>query len=196
MLQTRPWYLTRTTTLREMEELRQMVDQVNRNGRNTHLVLTGLGQEFQNIQGVVHFVRNQLKVNLQPCELASVSSIGLSKQGQTLTKVPFYSLDSRVKVYKARATMKGTANWIWLNEDLTKRRDWLDYIARLLLKGKHIDKNWTFLGDILIKTKQLLVSQRRSAQKKTLVSYLLIYYPQGPQWLRPQVNNKPEVHLQ
>ena len=78
----------------EMEELRRLVNQVDQNSRNIHLVLTGLAQEFQSIQGVVQFVRNQLKVNLQPGEIASVSSIGLSKQGQTLTKVTFYSVDS------------------------------------------------------------------------------------------------------
>ena len=50
--------------------------------------------------------------------------------------------------------MKGTANQIWLNEDLTKRREWLDYIALQLFKNKHIDKNWTFLGDIFIKKLQ------------------------------------------
>ena len=135
----------------EMEELRRLVDQVDQNSRNIHLVLTGLAQEFQSVQGVVQFVRNQLKVNIQPCEIASVASIGMTKQGLTLTKVTFYSVGSRIKVYKARASMRGMANQIWLNEHLTKRREWLDFVARQLFKGKHIEKNWTFLGDIFIK---------------------------------------------
>ena len=135
----------------ELEELRLLVDQVDQNSRNTHLLLTGLAQEFQSIRGVIQFVRNQLKVNIQPGEIASVANIGVTRQGQTLTKVTFFSVDSRIKVYKARASMRGTPNQIWLNEDLTKRREWLDYVARLLFKGKHIDKNWTFLGDIFIK---------------------------------------------
>ena len=100
---------------------------------------------------MVQFIQNYLKVGIQPTEIASVASIGQTKLGQTLMKVTFFSVDSRVRVYKARASMRGTANQIWLNEDLTKNREWLDYLARLLFKGKYITNNWTFLGDIYIK---------------------------------------------
>ena len=60
--------------------------------------------------------------------------------------------------------MKGTANQIWLNEDLTKRREWLDYVARQLFKGKHIDKNWTFLGDIFIKKTATSIPEKISVE--------------------------------
>ena len=73
-------------------------------------------------------------------------SIGHSRQGQTLAKATFFSVDLRVKVYKARATMKGTHNQTSLNEDLTKRREWLDFVVRLLFKGKYIKKNCTLPG--------------------------------------------------
>ena len=116
----------------EMENLRLHVDQIDQNFRNVHLVLTGLATEFQSIQGVTQFFQNHLKVNVTPMEIASVASIGLTKQGQTFTKVTFYSVDSRIKVYKARAIMKGTPNQIWLNEDLTKRKEYLDYVARVI----------------------------------------------------------------
>ena len=71
---------------REMNDLRSQVDHVDQNTRNTHLVLTGLAPEFQTLQGVVQFVQIQLKIKLQLNELVSVTSIGVSKQGQTLTR--------------------------------------------------------------------------------------------------------------
>ena len=68
--------------------------------------------------------------------------------------------------------MRGTTNQIWLNEDLTKKREWLDYLARLLYKGKHIDKNWTFLGDIFIKKTATSIPEK-IVEKKILVNYPL-----------------------
>ena len=139
------------TNSHDFELLKAQVDQIDQNARNAFLVLTGLANEFQNINGVIQFFQNYLKVNISAGDIASVANIGPNRQGQTLTKITFYSVDTRVRVYKARASMKGTANQIWLNEDLTRRREWLDYLARLLFKGKHISNNWTFLGDIYVK---------------------------------------------
>ena len=144
----------------QIDQLKAHVDQVDQNSRNIFLILTGLAPEFQNVAGVVQFIQNYLKVGIQPTEIASVASIGQTKLGQTLTKVTFFSVDSRVRVYKARASMRGTANQIWLNEDLTKNREWLDYLARLLFKGKYITNNWTFLGDIYIKKTVTSLSQK------------------------------------
>ena len=38
-----------------------------------------------------------------------------------------------------------------MNEDLTKERELLNYMARLLFKNGSIAKNWTFLGRVYLK---------------------------------------------
>ena len=47
--------------------------------------------------------------------------------------------------------MRGQAPGIFLNEDLTKFREKLNFMCRILFREKCISKNWTFLGKVYLK---------------------------------------------
>ena len=57
-----------------------------------------------------------------------------------------------------------------MNEDLTKDRERLCYLTRLLYKGKSVAKNWSFLGKIYIK-KTLEGEVVEITKKSDLVQY-------------------------
>ena len=113
--------------------------------------MSGLRPEFQNANGIVSFARDMLKVFIDTNEIADIIKLGLNKQGYTVTKVVFYSVGSRLKLYQARTSLRGNGAGVFVNEDLTKTREKLNYMARVLFKGKQIAKNWTFLGRVYIK---------------------------------------------
>ena len=68
-----------------------------------------------------------------------------------MTKVVFFSVGTRLRVYQARVAFRGQSDGIFVNENLTKGRERLCYMTRLLFKDHSIAKNWTFLGTVYIK---------------------------------------------
>ena len=88
---------------------------------------------------------------IDPTEIAEVIRMGINRQGKTVTKVIFLSVGTRIKIYQARTAMRGQALGIFLNEDLTKYREKLNFMCRILFREKSIFKNWTFLGKVYLK---------------------------------------------
>ena len=127
------------------------LDNVGQEHRNFSLIITGLHPEFQNANGVIGFAREVLGVYIDPFELSEVMRLGVTKKGLTITKVIFFSVGSRIRVYQARVAMRGNSKGIFINEDLTKGRERLCYMTRVLYNEKAIAKNWTFLGKVFLK---------------------------------------------
>ena len=84
-------------------------------------------------------------------EVADIIKLGVNRQGLTVTKVVFYSVGSRLRLYQARTSLRGNRAGVYVNEDLTKHSERLNYMFRILFKSKDIWKNWTFLGRVYIK---------------------------------------------
>ena len=111
------------------------IDSVGQEQKNFSLILNGLRPEFQNVSGVVGFAREILGVYLDPNEIADVVKMGINKQRLIVSKVIFYSVGSRLKVYQARTALRGQNAGVFMNEDLTKDRELLNYMARILFKN-------------------------------------------------------------
>ena len=127
------------------------IDNIGQENKNFSLIISGLRPEYQNANGIVSFARDLLKVFMDQNEIADIIKMGLNRQGYTVTKVVFYSVGSRLRLYQARTQLRGNRASVFVNEDLTKLREKLNYMARILFKGKQIAKNWTFLGRVYIK---------------------------------------------
>ena len=127
------------------------IDNIGQENKNFSLIVSGLKPEYQNANGIVCFARDMLKVFMDQNEIADIIKLGLNRQGYTVTKVVFYSIGSRLRLYQARTSLRGNRAGVFVNEDLTKLREKLNYMARILFKGKQIAKNWTFLGRVYIK---------------------------------------------
>lgn len=100
---------------------------------------------------IMCFAHNLLKISLYHSDIEGVLAIGNNHQGITVTKVVFTNMEARIRLYKARINLRNSDGGIFINEDLTKRREKLNYLARLLFKEKLISNNWTFLGAIFVK---------------------------------------------
>ena len=127
------------------------IDQLGQDHKNFSLIFSGLRPDYQNGYGIVGFCREILGLAVDPAEVSDVIKLGVNKLGYTITKVIFYSVSSRRRVYQARASLRGSMQGIFVNEDLTKERERLSYMARLLFKNKAVAKNWTFLGEVYVK---------------------------------------------
>ena len=90
---------------------------------NFALILTGLGPDHQNLNGVLGFSRDMLGVFIDPNEVAEVIRLGMTRQGRTITKIIFYSVGTRLRLYQARTNLRGQNHGIFMNEDLTKERE-------------------------------------------------------------------------
>ena len=119
--------------------------------RNFSLILTGMGPEHQNLNGILGFSRDMLGVFIDPNEVADAIRLGVKRQGRTVIKVVFYSVGTRLSLYQAHTGLRGRNHGIFMNEDLTKDRERLCYMTRLLYNGKSVAKNWNFRGRIYIK---------------------------------------------
>ena len=67
-------------------------DLANQEHRNFSLILTGLGMDYQNVNGVIGFARDMLGIYIDPNEISEVLKLGFTKQKQTVTKVVFFSV--------------------------------------------------------------------------------------------------------
>ena len=81
------------------------IDNVGQEQKNFSLILSGLRPEYQNVAGVVGFAREILGVYLDPNEIADVIKMGTNKQQLTVSKVIFYSIGSKLKVYQASVAL-------------------------------------------------------------------------------------------
>ena len=59
-----------------------------------------------------------------------------------------------IGIYQARTALTGQTTGIYMNEDLTKARERLCYMTRLLFKDKAIAKNWTMESEAIEVTKK------------------------------------------
>ena len=146
------------------------IDNVGQEQRNFSLILNGLRPEYQNVSGVVGFTREILGVYLDPNEIADVIKMGVNKQRLTVSKVIFYSVSSKLKVYQARTALRGQNAGVYMSEDLTKERELLNFMARTLFKNNSIAKNWTFLGRVYIK-KTIEAEVKEITTKEDLKQY-------------------------
>ena len=81
------------------------------------------------------FCRDVLRLAVDPAELADVAKLGINRKGLTITKVTFYSVSIRLRIYQAGAALRGSTDGIFVNEDLMKVCERLSYMARLLYKN-------------------------------------------------------------
>ena len=95
------------------------IDNIGQENKNFSLIISGLRPEYQNANGVVRFARDLLKVFMDQNEIADIIKLGLNRQGYTVTKVIFYSIGSRLRLYQARTQLRGNQAGVFVNEDLT-----------------------------------------------------------------------------
>ena len=81
-------------------------DQNGQDHRNFSLILTGMGPEHQNLNGILGFSHDMLGVYIDPNEVADVLKLGVNRQGRTVTKVVFYSVGTRLRLYQARTGLR------------------------------------------------------------------------------------------
>ena len=120
---------TSAELLERITRLKDTLDRLQQDQRNKNMIIAGLRSQQQNVEDVTNLFQNLLKEPLYERDIESARNLGKNKQGLTLTKVVFRSLETRLKVYKARVNLKDRKERIFFNEDLTKRRERISYIA-------------------------------------------------------------------
>ena len=91
------------------------INNIGQENKNFSLIISGLRPEYQNANGVVCFARDMLKVFMDQIEIADIIKLGLNRQGYTVTKVVFYSIGSRLRLYQARTQLRGNQAGVFVN---------------------------------------------------------------------------------
>ena len=98
---------------------------------------------------LLQLCNGQMGLQLQLSDLQRSHRVGPIESGNRGIIVRFVSYRVRAQVLKARSKLKGTG--IYVNEDLTKRRNNLAFLARQLKKQNKVVDTWTYDGKIFVK---------------------------------------------
>ena len=123
----------------------------DKNEQDRMMMISGFHPRHQNRDGVINFAYDQLRISIYHEDIESAMAIGNNRSGQSITKVLFTNMEARIRYYRARISLKGSTDRIFINEDLTKTREKLNFLACKLFREGKIVNNWSFLGNIFVK---------------------------------------------
>lgn len=139
--------------------LENEVDQIEQYSRRNCARISGIPESTgESTDNIVLDLAKEMKVDLSLAEIDRSHRVGRiitpGRPRQIIVK--FTSYRARYKVFSKRRDMKTNPKLknIYVNEDLTYRRNKLLYEARQAVKNKHIIGAWSFDGSIFIKDKQ------------------------------------------
>ena len=142
-------------TSKEVGELQYLHDDLEQYGRRLNLRVSGLkatnepGTPEDTDKAIIHLCRDQLGVQIQLSDIQRSHRVGPKEASNRAIIFRFVSYRVRTSVLKARSKLKNTG--IFVNEDLTKRRNRLAYLARQLKKNNKIVDTWTYDGKVFVK---------------------------------------------
>ncbi len=134
------------------------IDDIEQESKLNNLRLVGIHEEEAEIlqQKVVEIIRD--KLNLQAINGSDINTCyRLGKPNESKTRdviVRFNSRDKRNLIYQCKRNMPRENQPIYINEDLTLRRNKLFYDARSMKKSGRLTAVWTQEGNIIIKTSE------------------------------------------
>ena len=101
---------------------------------------------------IVQMARDHLNIDLQPSDISRSHRVGPptpDKPRPVLVKFSTYR--ARERIYRARSKLKNSHSGIYLNEDLTRKRGQLAYVARRLKREQQITDTWTYDCRVFVK---------------------------------------------
>lgn len=132
-------------------------DDLEQYSRRNSLRVYGIQErEFENpVEITREMFKQELDIDIQPQALDRVHRVGKkssNEKGRPLL-VKFATYRDRDQVYRAKSRLKKdqASKTIFINEDLTRPRAQLLFLARRLKRDKKISDCWTHDGKILIK---------------------------------------------
>ena len=138
-------------------ELEWVVDDLEQYGRRNCLRITNnwperAGEDTDKM--CLDLFKKYLKVDLSESDIGRSHRVGKPIPGTDVQHRPiiirFVTYRAREKVYRARSKLKNNKE-VYLNDDLTKKRDTLAFQARVLKRGGHIRETWVYDSKIFLK---------------------------------------------
>ncbi len=134
------------------------MDDIEQDSKLDNLRIVGIPEEEEEIlQQKVLEIANE-KLNLQTINEEDINlCYRLGKANQSKTRdviVRFSSREKRNLIYRCRRNMPREDHPIYINEDLTTRRNKLFYDARSMKKSGKLTAVWTQEGNVIIKTSE------------------------------------------
>ena len=148
---------TENMLLREkVEELEFTTDNLEQYSRRNNLRLSGIPETptNSNTDKVILDLCKDLGISLSESDIDRSHRVGRPngpKPRQIIVK--FTSYRARQKLFKERTQLKKSHRNVYVNEDLTKKRNKLFYDARQLLRRSLVDGAWSSDGVIMVKDK-------------------------------------------
>lgn len=141
----------------ENQELKLCIDELEQYGRRNAVRISGVPERTgENTDDIVRDIATKMGVDVCDEDISRShrsGKPGLNRPRQILVKFTRYNL--KRKIMKSRWELKknSSSKDIFINEDLTKRRQSLYTKARQLYKEKLVNKTWTWDGKIFISDK-------------------------------------------
>lgn len=172
---------TITSLEKKVEELEIKQDAQEQYSRRNSLRISGIpelvGENTPTM--VVQKLNEILKLDppLMEAELDRVHRVGPKTQQPRAILIKFATYDPRFRVYKSRTKLKPRTERsegddeivspveppVYINEDLTRRRTGLLYLARQRKKHETINDCWTYDGHVVVKDTVNTIHQINSA---------------------------------
>ena len=125
--------------------------QDNRQNDELHKVhFAGDLQENLTCQGLAEIIHNRMNIEVPIEKIDDLYQIANTEKRGRVYKAVFTSLKIKKAVYSAR-TKLGRENKLFLNEDLTPRREKLAWKARDLRRKRTVANTWTRDGEVFLK---------------------------------------------
>lgn len=146
-----------TALKNENQELKLSIDELEQYGRRNAVRISGIPETPQeDTDAIVRDVASKMGVTINEEDISRShrsGQPGKSYPRQILVKFTRYN--TKRKLLKSRREMKSvtTLKHVYINEDLTKRRQALYKKTRELLKQGKINKSWTWDGKIFLTDK-------------------------------------------
>ncbi|KAJ8305117.1 hypothetical protein KUTeg_017331 [Tegillarca granosa] len=141
----------------ENENLRLSIDELEQYGRRNAVRISGIPEKTgEDTDAIVRDVANKMGVDIHDVDISRSHRSG--KPGQSRPRqilVKFVRYNTKRKLLISRRVMKSvpSLNNVFINDDLTKRRQELYRKARDLWKDRKITKTWTWDGKIFLTDK-------------------------------------------
>ena len=128
--------------MEELDEVRQLRLEKN-------LILAGDLDESLTPVKVSAIFKETMNVDIDPAQIDNLYQIANTEKRGRVYKVLFSSLKAKELNYGSRTKLGNKK--IYLNEDLTSRREKVAYLARDLKRKRMITNTWTRNGEIFIR---------------------------------------------
>ena len=106
------------------DHLAASMDQLMQDKLGANVYITNLLPQYQNKEGLVAFIHEHLKVEIDTHQIRTMYNI--TGKDEIITKIIFDNPDTKNLIYAQRCNLR-EINKVWMHEDLTKPRVHLAY---------------------------------------------------------------------